>query len=416
MEGEIDLRPYFIALLRAWKWLIGAAVLGAMIGYAVSTRRQPLYEARALVAVTEPRYVLEFDPRFQNTESFRAPSYRAYPPLATGDEVLGQVLETLQPPISGLRSVSDLHRVLQAEAATDVTIVELSARLPDAADATRLVNTWATLFAQKANQVYSGRGAGQVAFLEGELTTAQANSAAAQQALVDFAAHDQSAVIGNQLAVYTQTHRALLSEQQALAQLAQDIAAMQAQLAARPAASQAAQADQLAVIQLQMRTFGAATAAPVTVDLGSGEPTTIADQQALLAGLQAAVTTLTAARQTDLAALEPQILAAQRQLQEMTAEGKRLWQTQQVADETYLTVARELDEARIAVQDTYGHVQVASQAVIPDQPAARSWLIPSAAVAVAAFLLASAAIVIRHWSKGLAAERPTPSPAATTSR
>ncbi|MEW5986448.1 MAG: Wzz/FepE/Etk N-terminal domain-containing protein [Chloroflexota bacterium] len=414
MEGEIDLRPYFMALLRAWKWLIGAAVLGAVLAYVVTARGRPLYEARAIVAVVEPRYTLEFDSRFQTTESFRSPPYRAYPALATSDEILLQLLAELQPAIAGLQTVGDLRRVLRADSPSDATLVQLTTQLPDPAEAARLVNTWAAVFARQANQVYSGRGADQVAFLENELSQAQVNVAAAEQALVALAAEDRSAIVANQLKVYTQTHAALLSEQQAMARLIQDIEAAHLQVGARSTADQVFLADQITLLQLQMRAFGAESAIPLTLQLGADETMEVTDQEAILADLQAAVAEMAAARQLDLATLEPQILAAQTQLQASAAEHKRLLQAQQVADETYLTLARELDEARIAIQDTYGHVQVASQAAVPDQPAARNWLVPSAAAAVAAFLLTGAAVLVSQWSKGLAAQRQAPGPAART--
>ncbi len=31
LEEEIDLRPYIEALLRNWKWIIGAAILAALV-------------------------------------------------------------------------------------------------------------------------------------------------------------------------------------------------------------------------------------------------------------------------------------------------------------------------------------------------------------------------------------------------
>ncbi|NCF68576.1 MAG: lipopolysaccharide biosynthesis protein, partial [Chloroflexi bacterium] len=54
MEEEIDLRPYVEALLRNWKWIIGAGILAALIALGFSFLMPSTYEATALVAVSEP--------------------------------------------------------------------------------------------------------------------------------------------------------------------------------------------------------------------------------------------------------------------------------------------------------------------------------------------------------------------------
>ena len=69
-----------------------------------------------------------------------------------------------------------------------------------------------------------------------------------------------------------------------------------------------------------------------------------------------------------LTELEPQILALQQKVQEMDSRANRLIQDQDVARGTYLTLARKVAEARIAVQDTSGEVQLASRAAVPQTP------------------------------------------------
>ena len=79
MEDEIDLRPYFEAIIRNWLWIVGAVVLAAAVAYGVSSLLPPTYEATALVAITEARDVVQFDPRFSTVDE--AHPLRAYPEL-----------------------------------------------------------------------------------------------------------------------------------------------------------------------------------------------------------------------------------------------------------------------------------------------------------------------------------------------
>ena len=77
MEEEIDLRQYVEVLIRHWGWIAGLALVAAAAALGVSFLIPPTYEATALVAVTEPRYVMRFDPRFETVNSVQ-PAYQAY--------------------------------------------------------------------------------------------------------------------------------------------------------------------------------------------------------------------------------------------------------------------------------------------------------------------------------------------------
>ncbi|RLC98999.1 MAG: hypothetical protein DRI77_03815, partial [Chloroflexi bacterium] len=65
MEEEIDLRVYVEVLVRNWKWIAGLALVAAVVAFVASSFIPPTYEATALAAITKPRYVMQFDPRFE---------------------------------------------------------------------------------------------------------------------------------------------------------------------------------------------------------------------------------------------------------------------------------------------------------------------------------------------------------------
>ena len=96
MEEEIDLRQYVEVLIRSWGWIAGLALVAAAAALGVSFLIPPTYEATALVAVTEPRYVMRFDPRFETVNSVQ-PAYQAYPELAASDDLLQDLLASLSP-------------------------------------------------------------------------------------------------------------------------------------------------------------------------------------------------------------------------------------------------------------------------------------------------------------------------------
>lgn len=82
------------------------------------------------------------------------------------------------------------------------------------------------------------------------------------------------------------------------------------------------------------------------------------------------LTTLQArAAETDTlaAALNPEILALQRQLAAAQTEEARLQQERDLAQEAYMSVARKAEEARIAAAGSSGEVQLASRASVPTE-------------------------------------------------
>ena len=84
MEEEIDLRPYIEALISKWYWIVGAAVVAGIVAFIVSSMLPPSYEATALVAVTQPTEIVEFDARIRSVDETQP--LKAYPEIAMSDE------------------------------------------------------------------------------------------------------------------------------------------------------------------------------------------------------------------------------------------------------------------------------------------------------------------------------------------
>jgi uncharacterized protein involved in exopolysaccharide biosynthesis len=79
-----------------------------------------------------------------------------------------------------------------------------------------------------------------------------------------------------------------------------------------------------------------------------------------------------------LAEIEPEILDSQRGLQEIETENDRLTRELNLAQETYVTLARKADEAHITTQERTGILQVGSYASVPREPVGAGRLINAA--------------------------------------
>ncbi len=386
-DQEIDLRPYVDALLDKWYWIAGAGVLFAALGFLISSLMAPTYEATALVAITEPRQRVQFDPRIQTVSDTQP--LKAYPELALSDELLGEVIQEL-PGESGL-ALSELRGQLAAEAGTDASILKLTASNGDPVMAAALANQWAESFVAWANQVYGDQGDEQLLFFEAQLLDAADQLTAAERALIEFQARNRSAILENELLALQQTQADYLAKQRQTDLILQDIESL---LDQDGGAADQAVVDQLAAQILQVRALGGVpnvveSTMPwqVQLNVDGQAPSSARDQQGIIANLKEVLLAQTEETEERLNNLEPQLLSVQQEKQEANAEENRLLRNATVAEETYTALARTVDEKRITSQDTTSGVKLASRTAVPEEPSGPSRLIAAIAAGFIGLIL-----------------------------
>lgn len=367
MEEEIDLRPYIEAIVKRWYWIVGVALLAAIVAFIVTSLTPPTYKATALVAVVAPRDVVQFDARIRETTTTQP--LRAFPQLALSDQVLQSLLE--QQPIAGVDTAQELRNSLSAAAGDDTSIIQLAATSQKPAEAAALVNAWATVFVNWANEVYTGQSSQQVSFFEEQLVAAEAELRVAEEALVTFQAINRTEIISNTLAAYATTQSEYLTAQRRNGQLTRQVQELRDQLATGNT-QPVTLADQLTALSLQLQAFGAETAVPIQLQVADSATLTTASRSEQLALLDSLLATLAAqARQieAELAAIEPHMLALQQQREEANTEYNRLLRSQTVTESAYMALAHKVEEKRITSQDTSSGFRLASQAGVPTSPA-----------------------------------------------
>ena len=369
MEAEIDLREYIKILMRHWKWIVGGAMTAAVATLVVSFLIPPTYETTALAVVTQPRYVMQFDPRFEPTKN--KPVYQAYPELATSDDLLQELVDQLTSLSGDVKTLADLRKMVDAESGRDPSIVRLTVRSRSPEEAARIANAWATIFITRANDIYGSYSEVQVEHFESQMEQAETDLKAAEEALIAFQAHNRTAILQNQLNSYHQAQADYLADQRAITSLTQDIQGLREQLSQQPGDHPTTLADDLTALFLQIKAFNVQTSLPIQLQVGSAESLSnknISEQIAFLDGLMDALQSKSLEIDKELQALEPKILTLQQQLQEIETEENRLTRDQEVAEEAYMALARKVEEVRIAAEAEGGDVKLASQAAVPEEP------------------------------------------------
>ena len=404
MEEEIDLREYVEVLIRYWRWIVGLALVAAVTAFIVSLLLPPTYEASAVVIITQPRYQMQFDPRFEAVEEW-TPAYKAFPTLAASDGVLQSVLETYTPsPEAHIEewTLETLSEMVEATSEDTPSLVVLKVRSRSSEDAAAIANVWADRFATLGNSIY-GETAEDVAFFEGQVVQAEQALNEADAALIEFQARNQASIVNAQLKSCRQTQADYLADQRTIAYIVQDIQGLRDQLAQRPGDRPTSLADDLTALFLQVKAFNAQAAAPIQLQINSAESLSnksLAEQIVFLDDLVNILQAKSSEIDERLAELEPQILALQEQLQEINTESDRLARARDLARETYMALARKLEEARIAAQEENGVLQVGSYAAVPEEPVSPRKLLNTAVAGTLGLMLGVFGVFAVEWWRG----------------
>lgn len=403
MEEEIDLRQYVLTLLKYWKWILGVTLGSAIVALVVSFLLPPTYKATALVAIKVPKYVMQFDPRFEVPSQFPQPAYRAYPDLALGDEVLETLFARLNPRPEKVETLQDLRQMVDAKAGRDPSVVRLVVRSRDPQEAARIANLWTELFVAHANQVY-GTGEKELRQLEEQLALAHAELETAETALIEFQARNQASILDAQLDSLRRQQADYLANQRAITYILQDIRALQEQLTRQPDERPASLADDLTALFLQIKAFNAQASAPIQLQVSGAaslSSKSVGETIALLDDMAQALEAKSAEVGQRIEELSPEILSLQKQLQEIYTESGRLTRQRDLANETYTALARKVEETRIAMQVPESAARLASRAAVPEEPASPRKLLNTAVAGVLGLMLSVfGAFGVKWWRSG----------------
>jgi len=371
-EDTIDLRQHMHVLARRWWVIVLGLVLAAGSAFLASTLQAPTYEATALVVVGEPRYVLNFAPRMQDSPKVTIRA-GALVTLATSDEVLAQVLDKVGDALTeSRRELSTLRAMVTAQSGRDPSLLKLVVRGTNPKLVASIANHWADAFVVSTNRVY-GVSAEDVRFFEAQVAQAKEKLDQAEQALVAYQGQNELPVLEARYGSLRSLQAQYLAEQRRIEGLFQDIATLHAQLGARPSAEPPAFDDQLAVLGLSLKSLNAQPSTLVQLqvtDTSRLTGRTVSEALNYLNTLEKNLRVKYADLDTRLVELGPALQHLQERMERLRSRQNRLQQARDVARETYVTVVRKLEESRIASEDGASRARVASAASVPTRPVA----------------------------------------------
>jgi uncharacterized protein involved in exopolysaccharide biosynthesis len=87
----------------------------------------------------------------------------------------------------------------------------------------------------------------------------------------------------------------------------------------------------------------------------------------------------------------------QQQLQESQVDEDQLIRAQEVAQETYVTLAHKVEEVQIAADDTSGEVRLASRAAVPERAVSPRKVLNTVVVGTLGLMLAVSGVLAFEW-------------------
>jgi succinoglycan biosynthesis transport protein ExoP len=372
VEDEIDLREYIDVLIRHWKAIVALTVVAALVAGVVSFLLPPTYEATALVAAVQPKYQMRFDPKFETlNEDDRQLPLKAYPTLATSDDVLlkvivelGDVLEEEE------REIQVFSEMIEATSGADPSLITLKVSLRDPVKAARIANVWVDVVVQEINDLY-GQTDEEAHFYEEQVKIAEANLKRAEEALIAYQATNQTNILNTKIAAMQSSLRSHYDAAQAVQLVLQDAHNLIARLRLQPSDAPASLGDDLAALLLEVQSLSTQHQLPIELQVTSVQSfsgKTVGEQIQLLEDMVVTLSDKSAALEAEAEKLRPQILELQEQQQEALTEYERLERTVDTSKEVYLTVVRKAEEARIAAESEGDEIRLASYAAVPTKP------------------------------------------------
>jgi uncharacterized protein involved in exopolysaccharide biosynthesis len=377
MDDEINVRQYWLALLRNWMLIAALTVVAAAAAAVMSLLQPNIYRASALVSVAPPRNGLRLEDVNQSTVL----PVRAYPDLAVTNDLMGELYAKVAPLLpKEIDTPVELGRHVSALAAPDPTLLSLRVTDTDPERAAEIANAWAQVFAASSARLYAQDQANLLLYQQ-QLDDARGQLKQADDALAAFQSNNLVGILTAQLTSQKDSLTDYLNRQHQLELLTQDVRDVMSRLNALAPEEPARLSEDLALLSITGRIYGAQTQVtgpdnnstssvtlPIQVQITAGQPLAgpaVADQRAYAQNLADTVAARLADSAGQSSGLQAQILVLQGQLAEASVRQAELTRSQKLAEDQYTQLAGRVEDAGLAAQESSNAIQIVSRAGVP---------------------------------------------------
>jgi len=412
---EIDLRKVINLLLLKRLWIIGFSLLVGLTVFLYSFLQPKMFEATAVITLTEPRSLLNFDPHYETVKT-SALTNKVAMDIARSQELAVNVFNAWNNP---QKLPDQWYRFSQSNlivsAGSDPKVITLTVRLKSGEEAARLANLWAQQVVDRINVLYSGQDQTQVAFFENQVQVSSVNLEKAQSALAEFEGRNARLALQAQLDALLQQQKDYLLRDQLIASLKRDATGLLKEVDGLPGTAPLPVEMQIRLLTLQLRQYS--DVAQVQTDLNSSsvtisspfqyqlplvydsQPANLADFRGSIQGWLASLDEQSAEINALLTEYPQNLSSLQQQIEILKQEKDLLTLEHDVASDTYAILNRKYQETNISLKDidSVGSAKIAGQAFPTSSSGLMEVMLYSLLALVGAAVLAATIVLIRDW-------------------
>ena len=373
---EIDLRKLIKNILRKWYWVLIPVVLIGLGVYIYSSNLPDLYEAKAILALVEPAYQVDFtgqDLRPNQSD----PSEGALQSLVLNDKITSALFDLWDCPTNQNCTLNQFRNSsLDVEIGERGQLVTLIVTTKDREQSALIANTWADLSINEINRSFYGFAPDLITYFELQAASFKDQLDDAGQRLIDFEADNTISLLKNQLSSLMASQVETLRGIRVLQQARADSQILLTQLDFELPDDVLDSSYQLSFYLIQSRIFTipisgesqTVTPLQINVDLPDETGTTTVGEFELLIEnwidvIDERLLNLSSVEDT----LNSEITSLQAQIQSQENELARLRADYERIESVFEILTLKYDEIRVSMPERdHGYVRLVSSASVPD--------------------------------------------------
>ncbi|MHB0989112.1 MAG: Wzz/FepE/Etk N-terminal domain-containing protein [Bellilinea sp.] len=403
---EIDLRKLISVLLLKRFWITGFSFLVGLTVFLYFFLQPKMFEATAVITLTEPRSLLNFDSHYETVKTSPL-SNKVAMDIAESQELAVYVFDAWSDPQKKPDQWYDFAKNnLIVNAGSDPKVVTLTVRLTSGEEAARLANLWAQRVVDRINVLYAGQDQDQLAFFESQVQDASTNLEKAQNALLEFEGRNAEKALSAELDALLQQQKDYLLRDQLIASLKRDANALLQEVDGLPGTASLPGELQIRLLTLQLNQYldlsQSGGASPFQYQLplvNDSQPVNVADFRSSIQGWLTSLDEQSAEINDLLKAYPQNLSSLQQQIEMLIEEKDQLTLELGIASDTYSILNRKYQETSISSKDSnnVGSAKIAAQAFSYTSSGSGKAKVYSLIGFVGAAVLAATFVLFQDW-------------------
>jgi len=404
---EIDIRKLLKSLLSRWYWIIGVTLLVGITVFLMFFLKKEAFEAKSKIALIQPRFEAEFNSNI-TTSDLTMPSEGFINNAVLSTEIVQELFSARSNPEKNDISLEQFaENNLNVELESKGAIVTLIVKAETPEEAASLANHWAELAIKQINSTYFGIDVDQVAYFQEQMEIAKAARLESGNALVEFAAKDNSNYLQIELDNINAKAGDILQRSAVLEAAESDVMGILNYLQGYDLDAIARQSDLFNFTLIQTRVYGSPVvnglaASPIQLQLvvnSSNEQLTNRDFIETLNNWTEVLRSEITALQSEHAALLSEVTPLQSSIKAIQLEQFLLETDYSLNESTFKTLQTKLEEVTLNIETADGNARLLSEALPPQESVPHNTVRNTLIASIAAGVLTSIVILLIDWWK-----------------